>query len=337
MARFRSRAGAPRKLGPWLFAGVFVMFWVLLAISGMDRFKAEDGDSRQYTVPAAQLQGVTRLRIEGDPGDARGYVPTTRVVLRSTSDVTLNLHLRREGRRKGARAATPAPGAEPPLVAVREGDTLVLRWLPRTPSPTAGSDDLQEQWLGEIVLPARFQHLALSHALVEVLDPVEQLHVSGRAVEVRGLAAHLDLQSTQCQRCAEVGAAAAPDDSSACDEQTHPGRNAVLEVNAKNMQSVRVVAGVGNVKLNETRLLRQLDLQLGDSVGLLVDRAAVLRLGRGAGGGVAGAAQGPVVAPADCAAPPAAGRNPVPSLPSVPLDLVRVAERSLPGQAPASE
>lgn len=335
MARFRSRAGAPRKLGPWLFAGVFVMFWVLLAISGMDRFKAKDGDSRQYTVPAAQLQGVTRLRIEGDPGDARGYVPTTRVVLRSTSDVTLNLHLRREGRRKGARAATPAPGAEPPLVAVREGDTLVLRWLPRTPSPTAGSDDLQEQWLGEIVLPARFQHLALSHALVEVLDPVEQLHVSGRAVEVRGLAAHLHLQSAQCRRCADTGAAAAPDDSSACDEKTHPGRDAVLEVNAKNMLSVRVVAGVGNVKLNETRRLRQLDLQLGDSVGLLVDRAAVLRLWRGgAGGGLAGAAQEPVVAPGDCAAPPAAGRDPVPS---VPLDLVRVAERSQPGHPPASE
>ena len=130
MARLRSRAGAPRKLGPWLFAGVLVIFWALLAISGMDRFKAKD-DRRQYTVPAAQLQGVTRLRIEGDPGDARGYVSTTRVVLQSTSDVTLSLHRRREGRRKGARAAAPASGSEPPLVAVREGDTLVLRWLPR--------------------------------------------------------------------------------------------------------------------------------------------------------------------------------------------------------------
>jgi hypothetical protein len=325
MARFRSRAGAPRKLGPWLFAGVFVTFWLLLAISGMDRFKAKDGDSRQYTVPAAQLQGVTRLRIEGDSDDAQGYVPPTRVVLSNTSDITLSLHLRREGRRKGARAQErPGWHAEPPLTVVREGDTLVLRWKPRELPQNAETSDVQDQWIGKIKLPKHFQGLALSHALVEALEPVERLQVSGRSVEVRGEVAHLDLQSTQCGRCAAGGPASADTNDAACDERATKGKNPLLEVSAKNMQSVRIEAWEGNVKVGDTERLKQLDLQLGDHVALLVDRVAVLRLPRGVDGN-AGQARG-VLPAGDCVVAPALQGDPARSHP---LDLLRMPDSPL--------
>lgn len=270
----QARAAAPRLRGPWLFAGVWLLFWALLAASGLDRFKFTEDGVQRYLLPAAQLEGVTRLRIEGDPGDTQGYAPTTKVLIAPSSTVSLALMARHGARRGAAREAHPFGGpAALPLAAVREGDTLVLRWRPR-PSPEGGPAAADEDvWISEIMLPPQFGHLVLSHALVEVLEPVERLQVAGQSVEVRGHVAHLDLRSTLCRRCAGPSDA----DSAACHEAERLARDAKLEVAARNMQSVRIAADAGQVEIGGSQGLRRLDLHLGDGVALSVDRAGALR------------------------------------------------------------
>ncbi|MBV7540286.1 hypothetical protein [Acidovorax sp. sic0104] len=315
MAQLEPRAAAaPRPRGPWFFAGIWVVFWGLLALSGLDRFKDLEGAERTYAVHAAQLAGVTHLRIEGDPGETQGYAPQTRVVLGGASEVALTLQNRYDGLRRSTRK--PAENAaearpEPPIAAVREGDTLVLRWLPavraRGAEHSEGDGDDGDMWIREITLPPQFQSLALSHALVEALEPLERLRVSGRSVEVRGQVAHLDLQSTLCGRCARVPAGR---DAAACEERAQRGRDASLEVMAGAMQSVRIAAEMGQVVLKDTERLRNLELHLGDGVALSVDRAGVLRLASNAAGHSDGGG---------CAV--ASGPGPTPG-PSTPLDLV---------------
>lgn len=323
--RRHSYTGAPRTWGPWLFAGIWGVFWALLVVAGFDRFKAPDNDGRRYLLSAAQLDGVNRLRIDGEAGDEHGYSPPPRVVLAASSVVTLSVQSRYDGRRRGSRGnAQPAPRTEPPLVAEREGDTLVLRWLQRPTSPGVEPDHGNGEWIGEIVLPLRFKDLVLSEAVVEALEPVGRLSVSGRSVEMRGSVAHLDLQSTPCRRCADLGApgVAPQEDRDDCEKRTRYGRDASLEVSAKNMQSVRLVADAGRVSLKDTERLQQLDLRLGDGVALSVDRAGVLKLARGAGEGA--------VAAGGCS--PAATVPRTGAASSKPLDLVRMGDSPAPAQ-----
>lgn len=305
---------APRARGPWFFAGLWIIFWLLLALTGLGGFKNLESAERRYAVPASQLVGVTHLRIDGDPGEARGYAPQTRVVVGSGGDdLVLTLQSRHEGRRarahRAAQAGTPAR-PEPPVAAMREGDTLVLRWLPpvRAPgaAPSAADADDDDTWIREITVPAQFWHLRLSHALVDALEPVERLQVAGRSVEVRGQVSQLDLQSTVCARCAPAaGGAQDPD----CDARDPRARGASLEVVAGGMRSVRIAAEVGQVALKSTQRLQQLDLRLGDGAALSVDRTGVLRLARVA----------PAEPEAGCNAPGAAPA----AAPSTPLELVR--------------
>lgn len=271
----QDRAAAPRARGPWLFAGVWLLFWALLALSGRDVFKVAEDGVQHYLLPAAPLEGVTRLRIEGDPGESQGYARATNVLIRTSSTVSLTVRTSIDGRRgRAGRTSHPLEGpAALPVAAVREGDTMILRWRPRVSTEGGPAPADEDVWISEIVLPQQFAHLVLSHALVEALDPVERLHVAGQSVEVRGHIAHLDLQSTLCGRCAGSSEA----DSFACDQQQRLARAAKLEVAARSMQSVRVAADAGQVELLATEGLRRLDLHLGDGVALSVDRAGVLR------------------------------------------------------------
>lgn len=303
-------AGAPRKRGPWLFVGLWIIFWALLMVGGLDRFKAPDRDGRRYLLPAEQLDGVTRLRIEGDPSDTHGYAPEPRVVLTGSSVVTIGLQSRYDGHPRRSRGGRQQPGqrADPPLVAVREGDTLVLRWLPLAPSPDNQSDGRDDEWISEIVLPLQFQSLVLPHAVVDVSEPVERLSVSAESVEVEGSVVHLELQSTLCGRCPPEGREGASQEEGRelCSTRTRHGREPLLEVSAKKMQSVRVSASVGRVSLKDTQRLQQLELRLGDGVALSVDRAGVLKLARSEAQPTAGAATA-LAASASCATAAASG------------------------------
>lgn len=321
-AQTHSRAGAPRKLGPWLFAGLWVMFWVLLVVSGFDRFKAPDAGERLYMLSAGPLSGVTRLRIDGELGDEDAYSPPPRLVLTGSSVITATVQSRSDGRRGGSRSNPQAgPRADPPLVAVREGDTLVLRWLPRPASSDAKTRHANEEWIGEIVLPMQFKDLVLSNALVDTANPVERLSVSGRSVEVRGAVAHLDLQSTACGRCS---AASGEESNGDCEVRSRYRREHSLKVAATTMQSVRITASAGEVSLTDTERLQRLELQLSDGVALAVDRAGVLKLAKGRDGGASGGT--PAVTARDCAAAAAAvpQRN---AVNAVPLRWVRMGDK----------
>jgi len=326
-AQTHSRAGAPRKLGPWWFAGLWIVFWALLVVSGFDRFKAPDGNGRLYMLSAAQLTGVTRLRIDGEPGDADAYASPPRLVLSGSSVVTVSVQSRSDGRRRGSSRGDPRPGprAEPPLVAVREGDTLVLRWLQRPALPDAQATHANDEWIGEIVLPMQFKDLALSNAQVDAMDPVERLSVSGRSVEVRGSVAHLDLQSTRCGRCAASDAKGTISQNGEDDCETRPRyrREDTLEVSAAKMQSVRIVASVGQVTLKDTEGLQQLELRLGDSVALSVDRAGALKLARNAAEDASSGTA--AVSARDCAASNGPRRE---AANATPLDWTRMGDSS---------
>lgn len=271
-------ARPPRTWGAWLFAGVLLAFWGVLALSGADRFKAPEQDGPRYVLKAAQLEGVTRLRIEGDAGADQDYWPVTRVLLGGSPEVVLSFRFRHEG---PGREKADLPQVAYPLVATREGDTLVLRWV-APPSQEAnrahGEDGEGDVWMDELVLPAQFQALALSHAAVQARTPLEQLQVSGRQIEVGGPVAHLDLRSTNCKRCPGTRSAGEEQGEGECSGHPVWVRGATLEVSAKQMQSVRIVAVGGAVALKDSQHLQQLDLQLGDSVALSLDRAGALGL-----------------------------------------------------------
>lgn len=271
-------ARPPRTWGAWLFAGILLAFWGVLALSGADRFKALEQDGPRYVLKAAQLEGVTRLRIERDSGADQDYWPVTRVLLGGSPEVVLSFRFRHEG---PGREKADLPQAAHPLVATREGDTLVLRWV-APPAQEAnrarGEDGEGAVWMDELVLPAQFQALALSHAAVQARTPLERLEVSGRQIEVEGLVAHLDLRSTHCKRCPVTRAGAEEQGEGECGGLPAWVRGATLEVNAKRMQSVRIVAARGAVALKDSQHLQQLDLQLGDSVALSLDRAGALGL-----------------------------------------------------------
>lgn len=323
MAKTQSRitaSAASRPWGPWLFTGIWVVFWGLLALSGLDRFKDLAGAGHRYAIAAAQLSGVRHLRVERNPGETHSYMPQTRVVLGGTSEMALTLESRFDGRRGGSRKPAQASSEarpELPIKAFREGDILVLRWLPpvRTQGQKRSEDD--DMWIREITLPPQFHNLSLSHAVVEALEPVERLTVSGRSVEVRGKVAHLDLQSARCGRCAMASGAGQADD---CAAHAQHGRDATLEVMAGSMQSVRIAADMGQVVLKATQGLQKLDLRLGDDVALSVDRVGVLQLARHSEGDADGGG---------CGA--ASGSRPM-LVPSSPLELVRIEDRPAQGQ-----
>jgi hypothetical protein len=319
MAQSPSTAvAASRPWGPWFFTGIWVVFWCLLALSGLDVFKDLEEAELRYAVPAVHLEGVTQLRIERDPGGTH-YVPRTRVVLGGAGEVALTLQNLQYGRRGGSRKPEQVSleaRPKPPIMAFREADVLILRW-PR-PERKQGAEPVEDDglWISEITLPVQFQNLALSHAMVEAMEPVGRLKVSGRSVEVRGRVAHLDLQSTQCGRCAlALGAQGTGD----CEARSQHGGDPSLEVAAGGMQSVRIAAEVGQVVLKSAQGLQKLDLRLGDNVALSVDRVGVLRLAHTSledanGGGCA------VIS------------EPRPAhVPSSPLELVRIGAR--PAQA----
>ena len=306
---------APRKWGPWLFAATVVIFWLLLALSGRGYFKKLEQADQRYAVKAAQLEGVTRLRIEGDGGDAQGYWPATRVLLGGAPEVELSIRMRPADR--DGKAASGQPGGQPPLSAVREGDTLVLRWTtPRREN--AGPPGRPEAWMNEIVLPAQFQELALSHAAVEARTAVERLQVSGRSVTVEGPVAHLDLRSARCAPCAAQQATAGDEACPPGPDRARRSREASLEVTARGMQTVRIGAGAGEVTLRDSEGLQRLELRLAPAVALSVDRAGALGLGAAGGGHdftVAGPGEGA------CGLAAMDGRE---TAPSKPLDLVPV-------------
>lgn len=149
------------------------------------------------------MRGVTRLRVEGNDGDAgwnHQYRPETEVLLDNTDEVRLTVRARK------IEAQDPtASGARARLTATRENDTLVLRWT----HPPGGPQPAQPPWVSAIELPARFGELTLEHASIKARSALARLQVSGRAIDVEGPIAALDLRSTQCQRPCKKQAPAA--------------------------------------------------------------------------------------------------------------------------------
>lgn len=261
---------APRRLGPRLFVAVLVVFWILLAWSGRDSFKRPGPAEAVYTIRSEDLAGVTGLRMEGENGSP-SHGPLVRVVLDGTSQVRISLR----SRGNEDEDASPASGEAPRMSATREGDTLVLRWtgIGGGPLPMRGPKALH--WMDEIVLPAQFQRLALARAVIEARTPMDQLVVAGQEITVGGHVRHLDLWSTQCRPCKVIDAQAPAGDEPRCVQPRHRGTDE-LQVKAAHMRSLRVNARAGQVSLLQTDPLERVDLQLGDSVALSLDRAGLL-------------------------------------------------------------
>lgn len=269
---------APPRRGRWLFLATLVLFWTLLALSGMDRFRKPGPVAVAYAIPAQALIGVTGLRL--DEGGGNAPRPMVSVALDEVPEVRITLQSRR-----GEGEDTRGPPDEPPrLIATREGDTLILRWLhgPVAAVVESGRHGKAAVWVDEIVLPTQFRHLALARARVEARTPVERLEVAGQAIAVRGAVGHLDLWSTQCRPCEAGIAPALAEDMARCAERTRRG-TASLEVNAARVRSLRVDARAGDLNMSETRGLERAALQLGDAVSVSVDRAAVLERARAGG------------------------------------------------------
>lgn len=282
------RRRAPPRRGRWLFLATLVMFWTLLALSGMDRFKKPEPVVVAYAIPSDALAGVTGLRLDEGGGNAPRLA--VRVALDDVPDVRITLQSRREDGED-----PDAPPGEPGLTATREADTLVLRWkaVPAAVAMGPGRHGKAAMWMDEIVLPTQFRHLALARARVEARTPVGRLEVAGQSIAVRGAIGQLDLWSTQCRPCGAGTVPALAEDVAQCAERTRRG-TASLEVNAARMRSVRVDARAGQLDLSETQGLERATLQLGDAVALSVDRAAVLEKAR------AGATGDALQAPAAC-------------------------------------
>lgn len=299
--RVARRRAAPRR-GRWLFLAIVLLFWTLLTVSGMDRFKRPEPTAIAYAIEASALAGVTGLRLEED-GDSASRL-SVRVVLDEVADVRVTV----QSRRGDGDDADTQPGKFPGLSATREADTLVLRWT-EVPAPGGASTRRHGKsavWMDEIVLPAQFRHLALARARIEARTAVEHLAVAGQSIAVRGAVRHLDLWSTQCRPCGAGSAPALAEDVAQCAERTRRG-TASLEVNAARMRSLRVDARAGQLDLSETRGLEHAVLQLGDAVAVSVDRASVLEK--------APASAATPHMPAACGVP-AAASTPVPLLPT---------------------
>ncbi|MES2611613.1 MAG: hypothetical protein V4679_15305 [Pseudomonadota bacterium] len=275
------RRAAPRR-GRWLFLATLLLFWALLSLSGMDRFKNPEPIAVAYAIPVQALEGVTGLRLEEGGGNAPRL--SVRVALDEVPEVRITLRSR-PGEGDGPDAP---PGTFPGLTATREADTLVLHWT-EVPAP-AGAQPRRHgkttAWMDEIVLPTQFQHLALARARIEARASVERLEVVGQSIAVRGAVKHLELWSTQCRPCGAGMAPARAEEVAQCAERTRRGI-ASMEVNAARMRSLRVDARAGQLDLSETQGLERALLQLGDSVALSVDRASVLEKARGSARGEA--------------------------------------------------
>lgn len=269
------RHALPRR-GRWLFLATLLLFWALLALSGMERFKRPEPTVIAYAIPAPALEGVTGLRLEEGGGNAQRLA--VRVVLDEAPEVRITLRARRG---EGEDPDT-LPAQFPELTARREADMLVLRWteVPAVAGVPPRRHGKSTVWMDEIVLPAQFRHLALARARIEARTPVERLEVVGQAIAVRGAIGRLDLWSTQCRPCASGTTPALAEDVAQCAERTRRG-TAALEVNAARMRSLRVDTRAGQLDLSETQGLDRALLQLGDSVALSVDRASVLEKARG--------------------------------------------------------
>lgn len=302
MSSTTNRRRAPHRLGRWLFVATLALFWALLITSGMDRFQRPGPTAVAYTFEAQSLEGVTGLRLE-EAGDNTSKM-SVRVVLDDVPEVRIIVQLRRGD---GDEPET-LPGKFPGLTAAREGDTLVLRWtqVRELGAAQPRRHGKSSVWMDEIVLPARFRHLALTRARIEAQAPVERLEVVGQAIAVRGTVTHLDLWSTQCRPCGAWKVPGVAEDVAQCAQRTRRG-TAALEVNAARMRSLRVDARAGQLDLSETQGLESAVLHLGDSVALSVDRAAVLEKARGSSGDAA-----PGV-PVACSVP-ATAPTPVPVL-----------------------
>ncbi len=261
---------APRRLGPRLFLAALAVFWTLLVWSGRESFKRPEPANAAYMVRAEDLAGVTGLRMEGENG-APGHGLLVRVVLNSTSTVRIQLRSRGDGEEEGSRP----PGEGPRMTATRERDTLVLRWAGTGGRPLPMHGPKAMHWMDELVLPTQFRHLALERAVIDVRSPMDHLTVAGQEITVGGEVRHLDLWSTQCRPCKAAAADAPTGDGRPCAEQRRHGMDE-LTVKAAHMRSLRVNARAGQLGLSQTGQLERVDLQLGDSVALVLDRAGLL-------------------------------------------------------------
>ncbi|MBD9394532.1 hypothetical protein [Acidovorax sp. ACV01] len=242
-----------RQKGVWLFALVLVGFWALVALSGWSRLKPSSTAERVQLIRAADLVGVTRLRLEED-GEAGGYRPDVSVRVGFASDVSI--HPRVSDRDTAPDAPEPARW----ITAFREGETLVLR--ARAPRAEARQGHRALAWIQKIELPAHFRHLHIERASIEVREPVESLAILGEQITVAGFVRELDLRSSLCGPS----------------EHRNGPREDGLEVQAENMRAVRVQAHTGRVRLQRSEGLQRLELRLGDTVALSLDRVAALDL-----------------------------------------------------------
>jgi hypothetical protein len=300
---------APPQRGRWLFLAILLAFWALLILTAADRFKKPEPADLAYAIPAQALAGVTGLRLEGEGPDSlarvqvvMGYAPDVRITVPAPGG-------------SGLESPDPDTPAEEPLrvLAEREGDTLVLRWMaapgPGGRMPRGGVKS--QPRISEIALPSQFRRLALPHASVEVRAPVAHLEVAAESVSVRGTVDHLDLWSTQCRPCqAGLPPARAGDGVAAqCEEQTQR-RQGLLEVTAVDMRSLRVNARAGRLNLGRTQWLKGATLQLGDTVALSMDSARPLALA------IQEAGAPEMQVPAICTGAPGAARQAIDLVPA---------------------
>lgn len=301
------RRPAPQRRGRWLFLGILVTFWSLLAATGMNRFKRPDPKGLAYTIAPADLAGLTGLRLEGVE-DAQDRGRGVEVVIDAASVVRITLKAR--GGDGDGDDLDLSGGGQPWMTARREGDTLVLRWadVPKDRQPARGAKRIP--WVDRIVLPVQFQHLALPNGRIDVRVPMEQLAVAGQEITVQGAVRQLDLWSTQCRPC-RAGALPQPAEDGAVQcEQRQARYPDKLAVAAGQMRSLRVNARAGKLALSDTENLAAVDLQLGGSVALSLDRADLLPRLR-VGGDTPG-----MPAPAACPSGPAVPSRPVPLMPT---------------------
>jgi len=303
------RRQAPQRRGQWLFLGILVVFWGLLAASGTDRFKRPNPIGLAYTISQEDMEGLTGLRLEGaEDGEERDR--GVEVVIDAASVVRIALKFRDHRDYLDGDDHEPPAGGQPRMAAHREGGTLVLRWVGVPAGRQSARGIKQMAWMNKIVLPVQFQHLALANGRVDVRVPMERLAVAGQEITVQGAVQHLDLWSTQCRPC-QAGALPQPADAAAAQcEQLRARYPDKLSVTGGQVRSLRANARSGKLMLEGSANLATADLQLGGAVALSLDRADLLPRLRAAGD-IPG-----MPAPAACPAGPAVPSRPVALIPT---------------------
>ncbi len=249
------RKPALRQTGPWLFVLVLASFWALVAISGWNGLKASSAADRIHRISASDLVGVTRLRVE-DTTPSEAYLPPVSVQLGTGSDLRIHPSVAEED----ATLRTLEPTTW--IMASVEGETLVLRVSTSPTTARLGSRSRAQTWIKEIEAPAHIQHLQLEQGRVHVRAPMDTLTIEGERITVHGAVKALDLRSSECS--------------------SHPRRRGSredgMDIDAKEMQFVRLRASSGRVELKRSEGLQSLELQLGGAVALSLDRVGALDL-----------------------------------------------------------